>query len=371
MLFCPFLLRGFPLQGLRQVSRIKNLIMKKFSIIFYIFTICILLLWIIPFCINYFNTKNEKVPFTLYSTILGDFVYNKYDKEKGMMIRSDFSGNSYSEKDFDALTPQFKSFQLVKDGNFPDSIKGIPVSLKLIRKNNFYFRSKPADILKPVTGLYILFESQSGRIRLSMPGDVFRFTKKGIQFINAKTNIIEKEKSDIYTSALLNAGFKFPMKKISGDPNPRKDYDEGFIILDSENKLYHLKQIKGMPYVREIPKPKGLYPKYLFITEFKNHRYLAFFTDIKNNFYVININDYSIKKVGIKEYNPEKQSILIVGNLFDWTFTVSSSGSVNVYAVDAGSYELLKKHTYFVNNSSFKGLHFKSNFNKYISPVFD
>ena len=47
--------------------------MKRFSQILLYVTIVLLLVWQLPWCYNFFTSKPEKTPFTLYSFVIDDF----------------------------------------------------------------------------------------------------------------------------------------------------------------------------------------------------------------------------------------------------------------------------------------------------------
>lgn len=90
-----------------------------------------------------------------------------------------------------------------------------------------------------------------------MPEDAFRFTDKGIEFIRMETNRIDEAKSKLFTEMLVQKGFAFPASYASGNPTTRKDYDEGYLVLDANHKLFHLKCTKGRPYVKLIQLPEA------------------------------------------------------------------------------------------------------------------
>lgn len=62
---------------------------------------------------------------------------------------------------------------------------------------------------------------------------------------------------------------------------------------------FHLKQVKGRPYVRAITLPEGLTLEHLYLTEFRNKKTLAFMTDVNNAFYVLQSRTYEVVKTGI------------------------------------------------------------------------
>ena len=51
--------------------------MIRFSKIFFYITVAVLLVWQLPWCYAFFTLKPVKTPFTMYSSVLGDFVITK------------------------------------------------------------------------------------------------------------------------------------------------------------------------------------------------------------------------------------------------------------------------------------------------------
>ena len=343
--------------------------MKRFSQILLYVTIVLLLVWQLPWCYNFFTSKPEKTPFTLYSFVIDDFAMMGQEGDKGM-VRRDLSGNTYTQAQFDSILPMFYVRQLMADERFPDTINGVPVTPRLVQMENFNFRTVPSDINAPRIGLYPLLESMSGRVDLKMPGDVFRITDTGIEFVTIASNTIDHEKSSRFTEAMKKKGFVFPALEISGNPTTRKDYDEGYMLLDANRHLFHLKQVKDRPYVRAVDLPAGLELKHLFITEFKNRKTLAFMTDVNNTLYVLNNKTYDVVKVGIPAFNPEADAMTVMGNMFDWTVCVTTDTAEEYYALDADDYSLIKSVSFPTSSNGMSGLRFTSYKDKFVKQRF-
>ncbi len=317
--------------------------MIRFSKIFFGFTLILLLLWQLPWCYDFFTAKPSKSAFVLYSPLIGDFVMTAWQEgPKGKeIVRCDLAGNKYTEEEVDSLLPTFYYRQLMSDERFPHSINGVAVTPRSIQIENFIFKISPTDVNAPRIGLYPLLESMSGRLKLEMPGDVFRITSHGIEFVDMETNKLKKKKSAHFTEVLEKKGFHFPAKVIEGNPTTRKDYDEGYVLLDANRQLFHLKQVKGRPYVRAVHLPDTLKLKHLFITEFRNRKTLAFMTDENHSLYVLTT-AYQVKKVDIPSFNPECEAASIIGNMLDWTLRITSLEKESYFAVNAADYSLLK-----------------------------
>lgn len=299
-----------------------------------------LITYIIPWCYHFITDRSEPKRFIMYSGIIKDFAIldNSGDKPD----YTDTQGHHYTEAEFDSILTPFYYRQLIAEERLPDTLHGTPVSAKLFQTENFTFRSSPSEINKPSVQLYFLLESMSGRVDLSMPDDVFRINDKGIEFVEMNSNCVNEKKSRTFTNAMLKKGFKFPAKVIAGNGTNRKDYDNGYLITDAQGILYNLKMQRGRPYFRKIETPDGLDIHYMFVTEFRNQRWLGFIIDKEGYFYVLENRSYSIIKCALPPVNPKNTNIAIIGNPFDWTVTCKNSDGTQRYAINAKDYTLLR-----------------------------
>lgn len=328
--------------------------------------VALIALWQLPWCYNFLTAKSYSTPFTLYSSVADDFAILARGEDK-QMCYTDRSGRNYTEEQFDSILPTFYYRQLVTDDRFPDSICGVAVTPRLIQQNNFTIRFNPSDVNKAQIGLQQLLESMSGRVDLELPDDVFRVTDQGIEFVKMATNSLDEEKSDRFTEMMLRKGFRFPAHHLSGNPTDRKEYDEGYVLLDADRRLFHLKQTKGRPYVRAIELPEEMTAERLYITEFPSRRTLCFVVDADGGFWVVE-RDYRVVKTGIPSFTPERESMLIFGNLFDWTVKISDSRAERYYALDGNDYHLIDTMSHPLPQRGIRGLKFTSSKDKFVKP---
>lgn len=78
--------------------------MIRFSKIFFYITVAVLLVWQLPWCYAFLTLKPVKTPFTMYSSVLGDFVITQLDENK-QLHRYDTKGNTYTQQQVDSLLP--------------------------------------------------------------------------------------------------------------------------------------------------------------------------------------------------------------------------------------------------------------------------
>ena len=311
--------------------------MTKYSKIIFTITVFVLLVWGLPWGFHFLFDKPGNYPFTIYSCVTHDFV--SIDRSGRTTVYRGTDGMIYTEKQFDSILPTLYNRQLVTDGRFPTHINGVEVDNRMIQIGKFTFKNKPSDINLKHTGLYPMFEAMSGRVDLEMPKDVFRMSHR-LEFVDMAENRVNETLSQRFTQALLDKGFRFPARNIAGDPNVRKEYDEGYFITDQDWQVYHVKRLKDRPFVRNTG-ISGVKMKYIFPTTYRDRRFFGFFSDEEHRFYVLNTQDYELKQIPIPAFDPEKETLTIFGDPFYWTMQISGEEGVRIYAIDANDYSVV------------------------------
>lgn len=346
-----------------------NKILLSISKIFLGFLIAFIALWQIPELFSLLFASADKQPFTLYSTELKQFIFVGYDAQTEEMNRFDENHKTYSTQDVDSLLPFFYHRQLVADERFPDSINGKPISLQEVKTQNFNFKSNPSDFNKKSIELYPLMETLSGRVNLEMSPDVFRICDDKIEFIIMETNQIDEQKTALFNEMFAQKDFKFPITQIIGNPTTKKDYDEGYLLLDAENHIFHFKQVKARPYLRPI-ETENLSIKQLFLNEFSDPKFFAFIVDQNNKFYVILRDEYQIRLTEIPAFDPYTETMSIIANPMDWTIKIASTETTDYYAIDAQNFHLLRSYSFQNSASNIPAIALTSPLNKFVFPHF-
>lgn len=309
--------------------------MKKFSKIFFYLTAVVLLSWLLPWLLQFAASKPGNDPFTLYSCVTKRFAYIQSSKDNGVK-RYDANGTEYTVAQFDSILPTFYYRQLFSKDRLPDTINGKEVTPKIIAHGNFTFKQSARDVNVTKPALNMIMESMPDRIDLENPIEAFRTTDR-ITFIDMRDNTVNEKKSALFDKVMKQKGFEFPVRTLSGNPTNRKEYDEGYLMVDNNHRIFHVKQTKGLPYVRETGVAPELGIEHVAITEFSNRKTLGLLTDKDNNLYVLN-RDYTLHKLPIDKYDPKTNTLTIMGDIFYWTLKISDEKGVTTYAVDADSY---------------------------------
>jgi hypothetical protein len=271
--------------------------------------------------------KPIRKPIMHYSCISNQFMITRGDNEW-----TDSKGNQCTRDEYEQMLPMMFFKQLLASGTMPDSINGRAIEMRAIAKEKSFFRLKSSEVDAPMPDLYPLFESRPGRAKLDLPEDFFRINWR-VDFIEASTNKVLEEKSQLFSAALFHKGFSFPAKIISGLPTPRKSCDEGYLIVDSSDQLFHLKMIKGKPCVKKVEVPDGIKFRQISCVDFKNKDFYAYLFSERNQIFILTQDDYKLIKWPVDGYDPSNCDLKISGDLFNYTVIIEAEDHIKAIAL--------------------------------------
>jgi len=302
-------------------------------------------LWAVPALVKTATYSKSQYPFGYYSEVTKKFLFKELDTKRKDRLHDD-EGKVFSDKEYDQSLPLFNYRQLMLNGEMPDSIDSIKLDPALLRVKQMNFRYLPKFKNTPDVGLYIMYESLPVKGKLESPGDLFRLKDK-IEFIDAESNTVNKEKSDKFQDALVKAGYTFPAQWTSGDLNIRKPYDEGYFSLDAKGQLFHIKMVNGRPFVRNTNLDPQIEPAFFSMTEPADKRYYGFIFDKKGFSYILeeNSGQYHPLRLDIDPVNLDRDEVTIMGNFLYWTVYVQNAASRHYYALGTDSLQKVRDFT--------------------------
>ena len=285
--------------------------MKLYSKYLIVFIAVFSFSMIMPYLYSLMLVKNIDKDFIYYSEIIDDFAIRTYTADRNNIYK-DKAGNIYSEQEFKQLLPQIYARDLSLNNKYTEIINNKIVSAEDMIKYNFYLSTEPDKINEENIRIKLtpIFESQNGSANLSMPVDLAR-VGKDITFINARNNMVDTEKSKLFTNELLNNNFSFPVKIFGSNPDVRKSFDAGVFLLDSNNQLFNLKMVENKPVVERYK--ADFNNEEIALISIKENQYATFYGFIvskSGNIYLINTNN-TVSRYAIKDYNPYKDSLRI------------------------------------------------------------
>lgn len=285
----------------------------KLSRYLIVITAIIVVSMVLPYFYSMLFYNLYPVPRVYFSPISKDFIFTKAGTKD--MLRYDRNGKTYTREEFERVTPLFNYRQLLYREEMPDSLNGVNLDIQDVKLNNVFYAIKPYDIFKYTITLNPLIESAPGRPDLQMPREFFRIGEK-MEFIDCSTNEVKSEMSNLFNNALIESGFVFPAIGVYGNPSTRKPFDEGYLVIDSNDKLFHIKRIQNKPFVRKVEIPEGIKIDYIYLRESNLREQYALFITDKNKIFIISYDNYKIIEIPSEGYDRKEMQLVIKGNMF-------------------------------------------------------
>lgn len=324
--------------------------MKKGYSIFLIAAGIVFLSWFLPWLYSLIFPVGVSDPFVAWSPISDSFIVTETADGGGLIHAVDKDGNSvdsYTKDDRDSLLPQIYFNQLVARDKLPDTINGKEITIPILRHSQWAFTSLPRDINKVNSDVYLVMESMPARFELEDPKEIFRIKDNDrIEFIDIATNTVNQSKTKRFNEIFNRRGFKFPIKSASANVTTRKPYDEGYLLADDNGEIFHVKMQAGRPFMVKVSKPDSIVASHLFIMENTETRHLGVVSDENHNLYVLEKENYALKKLPVGKVDPEKQKFSIIKNLFNWVVKINGDNGVKWVALNSDDYSLLGEYDY-------------------------
>lgn len=283
-----------------------------------------------------FEQKERTLEYS-FSEVLNEFVQTLWDYDttqmRNVQVGIDMRGKHYKKDELMQIFPIKYARQLMHDGTFPDSIRNTHVTLEMIQESSAF------PLFLGVGGgprsLLWLFESNTDRIRMDIPNDMFRLTETGLEFIETGRNHVKgvnREKSDLFTQSLVNIGLTFPLKNIFGSQSAQKMKEEGYFMIDQKNEFFHMKMVDGQPVCKQVPLPDQI--EVIYMNTLDDEKYYGYVYDQNYNIYLLGIGDYFFHQLDIPDYSDYRSTIVMQKSLFFNTYSLYGNVNVKHYVLD-------------------------------------
>jgi hypothetical protein len=157
--------------------------------------------------------------------------------------------------------------------------------------------------------------------------------------------------------------YKGPARIAAGNPTTRKPYDEGYLVVDQNNALFHIKMVNGKPFIKKTPLPDDLEVAHISPTEKPDRRFYGFLFDKSRRVYFISTNNYKLVEVPVPYFNYKTDYLQVMVNLFYWNVSSTTNSGKTFYAINANSMQVVDSVSY--NKEPNRG----KDFSKYIFPA--
>lgn len=252
-----------------------------------------------------------------YSPVEDQFVRVQSFPNKGniaghnAVVTSLEDGTELNTRQAALALPILRAENLLKWGIFPGEIAGVSISLQEAKNAWAFFSYTPRTINHAPLLTEMMLESDPEGASFELPEDVFRVRHDGagIEFLLPDDHgRIDVEKSQAFTAALQDAGFQFPVKAYGGNPNPRKEVDAGYVLVDAQGYAYQLQMYHGEPLCAKaegqldcsVDSVRGV-----LVSENRKEEFFGYIV-AEHDFYIVNQNPLSIVKVPLKDFDFEQ-----------------------------------------------------------------
>ena len=183
-----------------------------------------------------------------------------------------------------------------------------------------------------------LLEANPGRARLRFPEDILRPGER-LTFINSDENRIDPELTRVFTEALTEAGFDWPVQATFGRVSILKAFDAGYFLLDSAGELFQLRRLDGAPQVTPVPLPEGLAVRHLKVAENKRGEYLGLVLGEDDRLFLLDQDAdqriaAGLTPLALPGYDPETMALKIMFNPLYRTAIYSDQREIKAVAMD-------------------------------------
>ena len=282
----------------------------------------------------------------LYSPVVNRFVYTEsltgYDPEAASkaedhhsnIVYKDQDGVYYDRLEFERLLPFIYYRNMEVRGLLPMEIGGRVFDAADMRQDREVMELLAVDLdgRKPPEDVWPLFEAEPGQAALIFPDDRCRFTDDALEFVNADFNRVDPRLTDLFTSALRDAGFAFPARHVAGKFTILKLSENGVFIVDANHALFNLMRLHGQPRVRRIPLPDGLVPRHVQVSD--NQRYHGLLLDTAGRIHLMRRDDDSLQPLPLEGYDADRMDFKILFNPLYRTAVYSDETIIRGVAMD-------------------------------------
>lgn len=106
-------------------------------------------------------------------------------------------------------------------------------------------RLSPREVNRRFSPVNVLFEALPDGASLTMPDDLLLITDRGLQWYDVEKGAVDKPTTARLMRVLDKGGVQFPLTFFTVNPDPRKPFDDGALLVDANKALYRLQCQKG------------------------------------------------------------------------------------------------------------------------------
>ncbi|MSN95807.1 DUF4857 domain-containing protein [Campylobacter sp. FMV-PI01] len=216
-----------------------------------------------------------------------------------------------------------------------------------IKKHSQRFSLKPEIYNQKKLPVFTIFESNPKYLKLGYNKFALSGDGDKLIFTDLTTLKIDENLSTIFTKALKEKDFIFPIKNHYSNPITKKPFDEGVFLKDSKDEIYHLKMINSHPFVRKT-RLKDI--DFILVDEKIQREFYGLAITKDNKINLISYDDYKLINLPFASYNPKKDSFKLSITPLSKSISISSEDKIYSYHLD-DEFKPIKSFVYEINQN--------------------
>ncbi len=269
--------------------------------------------------------------YIFYSPVLKEFIYQKNYGEHQFDYKSK-SNQTYTQKEYESNLPfvYWKNLQI--QGKLPITIDNTVFDVSDIKDARLSFEYKPEFLETEPMKLYPFFNPKSTEGMIKFPEEALFFGYKKLELYDFDNKLLSEQTVEI-NSLANSAGVSFPIQKVFGKPTNMKPFDLGYLFLDNENKLFHIKKEDDITTIKAVMLPKDVNVAYIHISENKLKKTAGYMIDDKSRFYIMDW-DFGFRILDIQGFDYQSMKAQLLSNSMYYTFRYNDSHIYNAVVFD-------------------------------------
>ena len=261
-----------------------------------------------------------------YSAIKDDFIYQKnfgeHRFEYGIKDKETFG-----QKEYESSLPfvYWRDFDI--QGKLPLHVKDKIFTKEQIKTSRLSFAYNAKYLQKLESEFYPLINPNTSMGMIKFPEHMFYVGDKKIRAYNYDDGLNQELSKEI-NNKLQSLHVNFPIKYTWGKATNMKPFDLGYLMLDSEGKLFNIKRENSVVHVKQVSYPKDIEIAFVKLSENRQKKLAGYAIDTNSNIYILDWN-FGFTKLDIQGFDYKTMKFQFISNPLYYLFRFDDRETYN------------------------------------------
>ena len=201
----------------------------------------LILSYFLPIFANLFLPEYKIYDRVRYSPLVKDFLFSTLNKKENTQVYEVAGGERIDEDTFMRYQPFTYYSLLIPKGKFPSEFRKYEDNVTLIIKDSQSLNLRQGFNEARYIPLYPVLDVEPKFGKVIYSPFLIKLAAQRLEVVDARRNGEDVVVSSQLNEELKKAGFKHGAKAYFLNPSIMKGFDEGGFLIDSDDKIFHLK----------------------------------------------------------------------------------------------------------------------------------